>query len=161
MSNIPVISVVGYSGSGKTALIEKLIPALAKRGIRTAVIKHDAHEFECDREGKDSWRFSKAGAAVSVIANAEHCAIMENRPVALEALVSRISDVDLILTEGFKQGAYPKIAVFRSGSGAPLPELDGSCLAVVSDVPLQLSIPLLDLNNAEALAAFIYKKTHA
>lgn len=161
MSDIPVISIVGYSGSGKTTLIEKLIPALAKKGLRTAVIKHDGHEFEVDEEGKDSWRFSKAGAAVSAIVSPTHCAIMENRPVTLEQIISRISEVDLILTEGFKHGNYPKIAVSRLGSGVPMPDIDSSYIAIASDSRLNAQIPVIDINDTDALASFICQKTHA
>lgn len=158
-TEIPVISIVGYSGSGKTTLIEKLLPALSARGLRVAVIKHDAHEFEIDKPGKDSWRFSAAGAAVSVIASATHCAVMENRPLQLHELIGRVRAVDLILTEGFKTGNFPKIAVYRAASGKPLPETDGSYIAVAADSPVKTSLPLFSLVDISALADFIYGKT--
>lgn len=155
--NIPVYSVVAYSGTGKTTLIEKLIPALRNRGLRVAVIKHDAHEFEIDREGKDSWRFTQAGAAVTVVASATKAAIMENRPVPVEKLLERITDVDVIITEGYKTGPWPKIALMRRGSGKPLPLPPEECFAVLSDVPLETPVPFLHLDDAEGLAELIVR----
>ena len=133
MNNIPVYSVVAYSGTGKTTLLEKLIAELKSRGLRVAVVKHDAHEFDIDREGKDSWRFTHAGADVTVIASESKAAIMENRPVAVEALLGKITDVDVILTEGYKSGKWPKIALMRSATGKPLPLPAEECFAIVTD----------------------------
>jgi molybdopterin-guanine dinucleotide biosynthesis protein MobB len=128
---IPVFSFVAYSGTGKTTLLEKLIPELISRGIRVAIIKHDAHKFDIDKEGKDSWRFTQAGAAVTAIVSGEKAAIMENRPVSFESVIARISDVDIILTEGYKTGPYPKIALRRAGGEFPF--APSECFAVVSD----------------------------
>lgn len=152
---IPVYSVVAYSGTGKTTLLEKLIPEFKRRGLRVAVVKHDAHEFEIDHEGKDSWRMTKAGADVTIVACASHAAIMENRYVDTETLLSRVTDVDLILTEGFKHGSYPKIGVFREASGKPLPDVEGAYLAVLSDAPLKIDVPSLDINDIAGLADLI------
>ena len=134
MKNIPIYSVVAYSGTGKTTLLEKLIAELKSRGLRVAVIKHDAHEFDIDHEGKDSWRFTRAGADVTVVASESKAAIMENRPVTLESLLGKITDVDVILTEGYKSGKWPKIAVMRSATGKPLPIPAEECFAIVTDV---------------------------
>jgi molybdopterin-guanine dinucleotide biosynthesis protein MobB len=155
--NIPVYSIVAYSGTGKTTLIEKLIPALISRGLRVAVMKHDAHEFDIDREGKDSWRFTKAGAAVTVVASATKAAIMENRPVPVERLIAQITDVDVIITEGYKHGPWPKIALMRSGNNKPLPLPPGECLAVMADVPVDADVPFFPLGDAEALADFLVR----
>ena len=149
---IPVYSVVAYSGTGKTTLLEKLIPEFKKRGLRVAVVKHDAHEFQIDHEGKDSWRMTAAGADVTIVACQSHAAIMENRYVDTETLLSRVTDVDLILTEGFKHGNYPKIGVFREAAGKPLPDVEDGYLAVLSDVPLKTDAPCLDINDIAGLA---------
>jgi molybdopterin-guanine dinucleotide biosynthesis protein MobB len=133
LNSIPIYSVVAYSGTGKTTLIEKLVAELKARGFRTAVIKHDAHEFDIDHEGKDSWRFTRAGADVTVVASESKAAVMENRPVSLDALLGMITDVDVILTEGYKSGAWPKIAMMRSATGKPLPIPADECFAVVTD----------------------------
>ena len=155
MNNIPIFSVVAFSGTGKTTLLEKLVHELKSRGLRVAVIKHDAHEFDIDHEGKDSWRFTRAGAEITVVVSATKAAIMENRPVPLETLLSRITDVDVILTEGYKSGALPKIAVSRSATGKPLPVPPDECFAVVTDAPLQTSAPCFDLDDVCGLADHI------
>ena len=155
MNNIPIFSVVAFSGTGKTTLIEKLVAELKRRGLRVAVVKHDAHEFDIDHEGKDSWRFTRAGADVTVIASERKAAIMENRPVRPEALVEMITDVDIILTEGYKSGTWPKIAVRRSATGNPLPIPAEECFAIVSDVQEATDKPCFDLNDAAGLSDLI------
>ena len=152
---IPIFSFIAYSNTGKTTLLEKLIPELKRRGLRTAVVKHDAHDFEIDREGKDSWRMTKAGAEVTVVASATKAALMENRFVPIEELLERIRDVDVILTEGYKHGPWPKIALQRGGNGKPLPLPPEECLAVVSDVPVETKTPVLGLDDIEKLADII------
>jgi len=155
MNEIPIFSFVAYSGTGKTTLLEKLIAELRSRGLRVAVIKHDAHEFDIDHEGKDSWRFTRAGAEVTVIASETKAAVIENRPVHIEKLLGMITDVDLILTEGYKSGAWPKIAVSRSATGKPLPVPPGECFAVVTDAPVQAETPCFDLDDVCGLADLI------
>ena len=152
---IPVYAVVAYSNTGKTTLLEKLIPELKRRGLRTAVIKHDAHEFEIDREGKDSWRMTKAGAEVTVVASRTKAAIMENRFIPIEELIARIHDVDIILTEGYKQGPWPKIALMRAANSRPLPLRPAECLAILSDVPVATATPCLQLDEVSRLADII------
>ena len=120
-----------------------------------AVIKHDAHEFDIDREGKDSWRLTKAGAAVTVVASQTKAAIIENRFVPIDELIDRIKDVDIILTEGYKHGPWPKIALQRSGNGKPLPLPAEECLVILTDVPLETKTPCLGLDEIAALAAII------
>ena len=155
MSDIPIYSFVAYSGTGKTTLIEKLVVELKSRGIRVAVVKHDAHEFEIDREGKDSWRFTCAGADVTVVVSGDKAAIIENRPVDVDRLLGKITDVDLILTEGFKHGAWPKIGVRRSDSGKPLPLPADECFAIVSDVQEQTNRPCFGLEDVSGIADLI------
>ena len=96
VQDIPIVSFVAWSGTGKTTFLEKLIPALKARGLRLCVMKHDAHEFQADREGKDSWRMTRAGADVTIVTNGKHAAVFENRPVSAEALLARVEGVDLI-----------------------------------------------------------------
>lgn len=153
--NIPVYSVVAFSNTGKTTMLEKLIPELKRRGFRVAVVKHDAHEFEIDHKGKDSWRMTQAGADVTVVASQTKAAVMENRYVPLEELIGRIGDVDIILTEGYKHGPWPKIALMRSENGKPLPLSPEECLAVMSDVPIKTDTPCLGLDDIPKLADII------
>ena len=155
MGNIPVYSVVAYSGTGKTTLLEKLIVELKSRGLRVAVIKHDAHKFDIDHEGKDSWRFTRAGADVTVVTSDKKAAIMENRHVPLETLLERITDVDLVLTEGYKQGKWPRIAIQRNATGKPLPIPADDCFAIVADVLGTTSRPYFELDDIRGLADFI------
>ena len=158
MSEIPVYSVVAFSGTGKTTLLEKLIPLLKARGLRVGVLKHNAHAFELDREGKDSWRLTKAGADVTAIANDHAAAIMENRYVPAETMISRIRDVDVILSEGLKHGPWPKIALLRFASGSPLPPAPPEgYFAVLSDRPLEISAPFFDLDDEAGLADLILR----
>ena len=151
MNNIPIYSVVAFSGTGKTTLIEKLVAELKSRGLRVAVIKHDAHEFDVDHEGKDSWRFTRAGADVTVVVSDSKAAIMENRSVPLDTLIGKITDVDIILTEGYKSGAWPKIAVQRRATGNPLPIPTQDCFAIVSDSQEYAGIPCFGLDDVSGL----------
>jgi molybdopterin-guanine dinucleotide biosynthesis protein MobB len=155
MGTIPVYSIIAYSNTGKTTLLEKLIPELKHRGFRTAVIKHDAHEFDIDHEGKDSWRMTKAGAEVTAVASQTKAAIMENRFVPIDELIDRIKDVDIILTEGYKHGPWPKIALQRSGNGKPLPLPPEECFVIMTDVPVETGTPCLGLGDVPALADLI------
>ena len=155
MSDIPIFSFVAFSGTGKTTLLEKLVAELKRRGLRVAILKHDAHEFDVDHKGKDSWRFTNAGADISIVISDSKAAIMENRPVALEALLDKITDVDIILTEGYKGGAWPKIAIQRRATGKPLPIPEEECLAIVTDVPGNVRKPCFGLEDISGLADFI------
>ena len=153
--NIPVYSFIAKSGTGKTTLIEKLIPELKSRGLRVAVMKHDAHEFDVDKPGKDSWRMTHAGADVTVIASATHSAVMENRPVPADELLKGIRDVDVILTEGYQQGPWKKIGVHRAASGNVLPVISDRYIAVVADGDVDVPAPHIGLDDVKSLADFI------
>lgn len=157
MNRIPVYSFVAYSGTGKTTLLEKLVAELKRRGLRVAAVKHDAHDFDIDHEGKDSWRFTRAGADVTAIISGEKTAIMENRPLDFDALINKIADVDIILTEGYKYGAWPKIGIRREATGNPLPVPADECLAVMSDVPENTDKPCFGLEDIGGLADFIIR----
>ena len=152
MSNIPVYSFIAYSNTGKTTLIEKLIAELKSRGLRVAAVKHDAHEFDVDHKGKDSWRFTQAGSDVTIIISGTKAALMENRPVDIDAMLSKITDVDIVIAEGYKSGAWPKIGVRRGATGKPLPIPADECYAIVTDVPEQTSRPCFGLEDVASLA---------
>ncbi|WP_408998602.1 molybdopterin-guanine dinucleotide biosynthesis protein B [Syntrophus buswellii] len=156
---IPVISIVGKSNTGKTTLIEKLVPELAKRGYRVATIKHHLHDFDIDIEGKDSWRHRQAGARATVIATPRKVALIEDveEDFSIDALRERyIHDVDLILTEGFKGNPHPKIEIYRAALKREL--LCGqhdNLLALASDTPLDIGVPCLDINDILGLVDLI------
>jgi len=169
---IPLLGFVAYSGTGKTTLLEKLIPMLTDKNIRVALIKHAHHNFDIDIPGKDSYRLRKAGAQqVLVASNTRQALIIENQNIEQEpsleqCLQSFQSDkLDLILVEGFKHTAYPKIEINRSTHPQPFiyPD-DSNIIAVISDVTLSLpeNLTQLNLNNPESIADFIldFLKSH-
>ncbi len=156
------VSFVGKSGSGKTTLLEKVIAELVRRGVRVGAIKHDAHHFEIDHPGKDSHRLAAAGAAVTLICSPDKLALVRRHDVAPEIeeiLRAYFADVDLVLTEGFKRSALPKIEVHRRERSAELicrgALRDETLLAVASDEPLDLDVPVLDIEDAAVVADFI------
>lgn len=154
---IPVITFAAYSNTGKTTYLEKLLPCLKARGLRVAVIKHDAHDFQIDTPGTDTSRMAAAGADVVAIASGRRFALMEQRSLSVEEIVSRISGVDLILTEGFKHGPYPKIALYRKDSGNPLAADLKDCLAVAADTPLEADGPVFPLEDPTPLAEYLVR----
>jgi molybdopterin-guanine dinucleotide biosynthesis adapter protein len=155
-----LIGFAGWSGSGKTTLVTSVLPVLIARGWRVSTIKHAHHGFDLDQEGKDSWRHRAAGASEVLIASETRWAIMHELRGApepeLEALLAHLSPVDLVIVEGFKRSAYPKIEVHRPALGKPplYPE-DPNIVAVASDSPLTTRLPLLPLDRPEAIADFI------
>ncbi|MBE3513484.1 molybdopterin-guanine dinucleotide biosynthesis protein MobB [Enterobacter cloacae complex sp. I2] len=160
---IPVLAISAWSGTGKTTLLKKLIPALCAKGIRSGLIKHTHHNMDVDKPGKDSYELRKAGAAQTMVASHQRWALMtetpDEAPLDLAYLVSRMnhSTLDLVLVEGFKHEAVAKILLFRSDAGHNVSELtlDEHVIAVASDVALSLDVPVLDLNNVDVIAEFI------
>ena len=156
-TDIPIVSFVAYSGTGKTTFLERLIPKLKARGLKIAIVKHDGHRFEIDHEGKDSDRFTKAGADVTGLISSEKAVLMENRQTDPEDFLKKIDGVDLILTEGFKQGPWPKIMLHRKGNGKPMPLLPEECLAVISDAEVMDCKNLFTLEETEKTADFLFR----
>ena len=148
-----VYSFIAWSGTGKTTYIEGLIAALKARGLRVAAVKHDAHRLELDREGKDSWRFARAGADAVAVADGEKCAVMYYRPVTLAAVLSRLEDADIVLVEGWHAEAGNPILLHRAATGQPPKIPPETCFAVVTDAPLDSGgRPCFPLDDPEALA---------
>lgn len=158
--SIPVLSFCAYSGTGKTTLLAQVIASLTAMGVRVAAIKHDCHEFEIDKPGKDTWKMTQAGAKMTIITSATRAAIMENRPMDIDGLLGMVHDVDLVLTEGYKFGPWPKIGLCRLSAGKKLPEISGAFSAVVTDQPLELEVPQFSYEQAEELARFIARMIH-
>jgi len=152
---VPIVSFVGYSNSGKTTFLVKVIKELKKRGYRIAVIKHDGHDFEIDHRDKDTWKHRQAGADVVCIASAQQLAIMQRTltPLVLDEIIPLIDNVDLILTEGFKQENKPQIEVNRQGSQY-LGKKDNT-IALVADALRYDGIPNFGLDDAEGVADFL------
>ncbi len=154
----------GYSGAGKTTLIEHLIPIFVRAGLRVSLIKHAHHGFDLDKPGKDSYRHREAGATEVFLVSGQRWVLMhELRGVpepTLDEQLARMSPCDLVLVEGFKDTAIPKIEIHRSANGKPLiyPE-NPNVVAIASDIPLDAPLPYFDLNDYEAMAAFILQHT--
>jgi molybdopterin-guanine dinucleotide biosynthesis protein B len=159
---IPIVSIVGKSNSGKTTLVEKLIPELIKRGYRVATIKHNKHGFDIDHEGKDSWRHKKAGACATVIACPTCIALIEDidRDQSLDEIRDKyIKDADVILAEGYKGNPFPKIEVFRSELKRELLcGKEDNLLALAADVKLDADVPCFDVNDIRSIADLIENK---
>ena len=158
------VSFVAKSGTGKTTLLEKVIAELKLRGYRIGVIKHDAHRFDIDHPGKDSHRLTAAGADTMLITSPEKLALVRKHaesPPIEELLATYFSDVDLVLTEGFKKSGLPKIEVHRRERSSTLicrgEEHDPTLVAVASDEQLELDVPVLDLNDPSQVADFVEK----
>lgn len=156
---VPVVSVVGKSGSGKTTLLEKLIPELKRRGHRVGTIKHDAHDFEMDHEGKDSYRHFHAGADTVLISSAEKVAMQKRVQcqTAIDELIDGfLNDMDIVLTEGYRSGGKPKIEVFRSAAHKePFCTDADNRVALVSDVEIDVSVPRFHIDDVASIADFI------
>ena len=156
----PIICIVGRSQSGKTTLIEKLIPALKLRGYRIGTIKHSHHIFDFDKTGKDSWRHKDAGAETVIIASPGKIAMVKNDyQGTLDSMQNFFSDMDLVITEGYKKEKKPKIEVVRSARHAEaLLKNDRHLVAVVSDIDLSMDVPVFGMEDIDPLADFIAEK---
>jgi molybdopterin-guanine dinucleotide biosynthesis protein MobB len=157
---VRLYGVVGWKNAGKTGLMERLVTEITGRGLRVSTVKHAHHAFDIDHPGKDSHRHRVAGATEVLLASRNRFALMhelrdEDEP-SLAALLAKLSPVDLVLIEGYKRDDHPKIEAHRAETGNPLiaPD-DPTVRAVASDVPLDLDVPVFDLNDTGAIADFI------
>jgi len=161
-----VFGFAGYSGSGsgKTTLIERVLPQLIAHGLRVSVIKHTHHDFDLDRPGKDSYRHRVAGAGEVLLASDRRYAVLhelrDEPPPTLDALLARLTPCDLVLVEGYKREAMPKLEVHRVATNKLwLYSEDTHIVAVASDTPPPGAIPHLDINDIERITELIMKET--
>lgn len=155
MERIPVIAFAGYSGSGKTTLIERLITRLKAEGYRVAAVKHDGHSFGIDYEGKDSWRFTRAGSDVTVIASEEQTIFLERGKLPIDRVLGKIHNVDLILVEGYKNEPLPQIGVARKETGKGFTADFDRFIALATDLKVESDLPCFDLDDIDGLFQFI------
>jgi molybdopterin-guanine dinucleotide biosynthesis adapter protein len=159
------VQIVGFKNAGKTTLVCKLVELLHSRGYEVGTVKHDAHRFEMDHEGKDTWRHREAGArvvAISSEAEGKTCYI-EQRYTPLEEILERMKDMDTVVVEGFKSENYPKIAIIRHPEHLELLKRVSSLIAVASWLPeqeirragLEDSVPYYGIDDAEGLVRLV------
>jgi len=160
---VRVFGVVGWKNSGKTGLMERLVMEFTKRGFTVSTVKHAHHAFDLDQPGKDSHRHRQAGAREVLISSGTRWALMhelqgEEEP-GLEALLAKLAPADLVLVEGFKREAHGRIEAHRAETGHPLLARDDpGIVAVASDVPLELDVPVFDLDDTGAIADFVARQ---
>jgi molybdopterin-guanine dinucleotide biosynthesis adapter protein len=156
-----MISIVGFSGQGKTTLTVKLVGELKKRGFRVGTIKHDVHGFDLDHPGKDSWRHKKAGASVTIVTSPTQIGMVrdvdhDHQP---QELIPFFSEMDIVLVEGFKRAGLPKIEIFRPEiKKEPACKGDKHLMAVVSDAPLDWGVPQFHTEQIVELVSFLLKQ---
>jgi molybdopterin-guanine dinucleotide biosynthesis protein B len=154
---------VGRSNTGKTTVIERLIPILVGKGLKVAVIKHHPHDFEIDIPGKDTYRYKQAGATMSILASPGKVAVVEDTEteLTLEEIITRyIHDVDLLIVEGFKREEIPKIEVFQRKEGADMPVCaeDKNLIAVITDESIDTLLPVFSRDDVGGVAEFILSR---
>ncbi len=157
------IGFIGYSNSGKTTLIEKLIPLFRARGLRVSAIKNAHHGFDMDRPGKDSFRYREAGAGQVLIATGLRWALLTEtaaQPATLDELLAQLAPCDLVIVEGFKsEGNIARIEVRRRANAEPpiFPH-DPNVIAIAADHAVDTDLPVLDLNAPATIAQFIGRR---
>lgn len=162
MSNPKIFGVTGWKNSGKTTLLAALVTEFSRRGLTVSTIKHAHHSFDIDREGTDSWKHRKAGSKETLLVSGVRWALMhelenEDEP-PLEAFLGRLAPCDLVLIEGYKREAHPKIEVIRGTSDRDQPRWseDPSIVAIAADTqPEGCALPVFDPNDVAAIADFI------
>jgi molybdopterin-guanine dinucleotide biosynthesis protein MobB len=158
---IPIITIIGTSGTGKTTLIEKLIAELKRRNYQIATIKHHSHAgFDIDYRGKDSWRFAQAGSDQVIIAAPDKIATYRilQHELSLDEIAADVKGVDLILAEGYRQAGKPTLEVLRSAHSTEMVSIAEYRFAVASDINLDVEVPQFDLEDVEGIADIIEKE---
>ena len=159
--SVRLLAISAWSGTGKTTLLEQIIPLLKAQGIRSGLIKHTHHQMDIDTPGKDSYLLRKAGADQVIVASNQRWALMvetPDKPLNLMQLAAQMdsSTLDLVLVEGFKDEPVPKIALWRRGVKGEIKDLlDQHVIAVATDEDIELNLPILDINQPIQVADFI------
>jgi molybdopterin-guanine dinucleotide biosynthesis protein B len=159
--NIPIITIIGKSGCGKTTILEKLIPELISRGYRVGTIKHHSHSgFDIDKPGKDSWRHAQAGSHHVVIAAPDKVASYRllERELTLDEIASPMDGLDIILTEGYRQAGKPSLEIVRPETGTDLVSDPEQLFAIATDLPLESDVPLINLEDISEMVDLIVER---
>jgi molybdopterin-guanine dinucleotide biosynthesis protein B len=158
-----IIGLAGWSGSGKTTLLAKVIPSIIARGLKVSTLKHAHHAFDVDQPGKDSHTHRMAGASEVLVSSANRWALVHelrgDAELTLEALLDKLSPVDLVLVEGYKRQPHPKLEIYRASLGKPLMHPDDpAIIGIASDQPLPAApIPVIDLDDVEQVTEFLIR----
>ena len=154
---VPVLGFAAFSGTGKTTLLERVIPLLKTAGIRLALVKHSHHDFEMDKPGKDSWRHAQAGSHHVVIAAPDKIASYRftDTEASLDEVLTEFRDVDIILVEGYKRAGKPAVEMVRAERGIEVIGSPEQLIAVVTDTDLKTAVPALELDDIQGLAILI------
>jgi molybdopterin-guanine dinucleotide biosynthesis protein B len=152
-NEVPIVSLVGKSGVGKTTALERIIGELKRRGYRVGTVKHDTHGFEVDRPGKDSWRHAQAGSDVVVVSGPRKLALIRQltEEVPLNEIATLMPDVDIVITEGYKRGDKPKIEVTRAERGRELLCQADELIAIMTDYSVDMPVPQFALDDADGV----------
>ncbi|QHT62877.1 molybdopterin-guanine dinucleotide biosynthesis protein B [Paenibacillus lycopersici] len=157
-----VIQIVGYKNSGKTTLIAKLVRRLKQAGLIVGTVKHDAHEFDMDKPGTDTWKHQEAGADMTAISSASRSAIISNRPEPLSGLLAHMRHADVVLVEGFKQEHHPKIILLRETNDRELLGLSEPWIAMLwpeaEPLRAELTCPAFTIDDDAHIASEIRKR---
>jgi molybdopterin-guanine dinucleotide biosynthesis adapter protein len=157
----PIISIVSKKRSGKTTLIERLIPELIQRGYQVGTLKHDTHGFSMDHEGKDTWRHKRAGARTIAISSPWQLSIIMDveKEISIDSIATNYyKNVDIIITEGYVKAGKPQIEVFRSEAHDTPLAIDDTRIALVTDTALDLGVPVFELDDICGIANFVIEK---
>lgn len=158
---IPVVCIAGWSESGKTTFLERLLPELKGRGLRVIAVKHTHEDADCDVPGKDSWRLARAGSDAVVLHAGKRLMIntLLPGPLGLDGVLSHVvGDFDLAVVEGFHDAGYPKIEVHRRGSNQPIRSAGADLLGMVTDEPLDVDVPQFTSDDVAGVADLITRK---
>jgi len=157
---VPMVSVVGESGAGKTTFLVKLVAELKARGVKVGVIKHHPHDIDIDRPGKDTWRLAAAGADRVAISTPGRLGLFINleREMDLDRLAGLFEGVEIIITEGYKKGDRPKIEINRRSHSDRLISPPGELICIVSDVAWEVGVPVFSLEDSAGVAGLLQAK---
>ncbi len=155
----PIISIVGKAKVGKTTFLTKLIADLVDRGYRLGVIKHSVHRFAFAESGRDTWKHAQAGAQAVAFASTNELGLFRrlDRELSIDEIASTLGNVDLVLTEGYKQAHKPKIEISRRALGTELVCRRSEIIAVVSDHSTDLDVPHFGLDDATDVANLVQR----